>query len=197
MSLPLPAPAILLMFMFVGEAVLMRTRLSGDASQKADRGSLRLLFVIIFASIGLAWWAGRSVPQARFASLLDGDSAVVKGLYWAGLGLFVAGVSLRWYSMAWLGRFFTFDVAVAADHRVIDSGPYRRVRHPAYTGSLLSFVGVGLCGGNALALVVLVAPIALAFLRRIAIEEAALTAALGGRYADYARTTKRLIPFVY
>jgi len=111
--------------------------------------------------------------------------------------VFLAGLALRWYAIAYLGRSFTFDVAVAADQHVIDTGPYRRIRHPAYTGSLLSFVGLGLCGGNALSLVVLVAPIAWAFLHRIGIEEAALTAALGSRYSAYAARTKRLVPFVY
>ncbi len=71
------------------------------------------------------------------------------------------------------------------------------MRHPAYTGSLLSFVGLGLCGGNALSMVVLLAPIALAFANRIGVEEAALTAGLGSRYADYAKRTRRLVPFVY
>ena len=99
--------------------------------------------------------------------------------------------------MLYLGRLFTFDVAIAEDHRVIDTGPYRYVRHPTYTGSLLSFVGLGLCGGNLLSLVVLLVPITAAFLRRVAIEEAALTAALGARYADYVARTKRLVPFVY
>jgi len=109
----------------------------------------------------------------------------MKYLYGAGLVLFAAGLSLRWYSVVYLGRLFTYDVAIAADHRVVDSGPYRYIRHPAYSGSLLTFVGLGVCGGNALSLLVLVTPIALAFLRRIAIEEAALKLALGNRYCDY------------
>ncbi len=197
MNLPLPTPAMLLAFTFVGELLLMRSRLSSDGSRQADRGSLRLLLVTIAASVGLAWLAARGFPQARFASLFDTDPAALRPVYWAGLGVFVAGLALRWYSVAHLGRSFTFDVAVDADQPVVDTGPYRRIRHPAYTGSLLTFVGLGLCGGNALSLTVLVAPIAWAFMRRIAIEEAALNATLGSRYADYAARTKRLIPFVY
>ena len=70
----------------------------------------------------------------------------MKYLYGAGLVLFAAGLSLRWYSVVYLGRLFTYDVAIAADHRVVDSGPYRYIRHPAYSGSLLTFVGLGVCG---------------------------------------------------
>ena len=197
MNLPFTLPQLLLAFMLAGEAWLMRSRLSGDASRTADRGSLRLLMAVIGASVGLAWLAARLVPQARFDALFGLDATAMRCVSGIGVAVFAAGVSLRWYAIAYLGRLFTFDVAIAVDHRVIDTGPYRRVRHPAYTGSLLSFVGLGVCGGNALSLLVLVTPIALAFARRIVIEEAALTAALGSRYVDYAARTKRLVPFVY
>ena len=197
MNLPVPTPAMLLALMFVGEAWLMRSRMSGDASRQADRGSLRLLYIVIAASVGLAWLAARIVPQARLDARFGLDPTAMRWVYGTGLGLFAAGLGLRWYSIAWLGRLFTYDVAIAADHRVIDSGPYRFIRHPAYTGSLLSFVGLGTCGGNVVSLLVLVVPIALAFRYRIAIEEAALAAALGSRYGDYAARTRRLIPFVY
>lgn len=197
MTIPIPTPGMLLAIMLACELFLMRSRLSGDRERTADRGSLRLLFAIIFGSILLAWLAGRLVPQARFDALLALDPLALQVLRWGGLGLFVAGLALRWYSMAYLGRLFTYDVAIAADHRVVDTGPYRLIRHPAYTGSLLSFVGLGVYGGNALSLALLLAPIALAFLHRIAIEETALEAALGSRYVDYAARTRRLIPFVY
>jgi len=192
-----PTPGMLLAILLISERLLMRGRLSGDRERTADRGSLRLLLVVIMASIILAWAAARLFPQASLASLFDLDAPAARHIYEAGLGVFAAGVGLRWLAIAWLGRLFTFDVAIAADHRVIDTGPYRLIRHPAYTGSLLSYVGLGLCAGNAVSLVVLVVPIAAAFLRRIAIEEAALASALGPDYLDYMGRTKRLIPLIY
>jgi protein-S-isoprenylcysteine O-methyltransferase len=197
MGPPVPILPILLTVMVLVEAGLMRSRLSGDASRAADRGSLRMLFIVILGSFGLAWLIARSVPQARFDAVFGLDAATMRRVYWAGLGVFAAGVGLRWYSVAYLGRLFTYDVAIAADHRVVDTGPYRLIRHPAYAGSLLSFVGLGLCGGNFVSMFMLVLPITLAFLHRIAIEEAALRSALGSRYADYAGRTRRLVPFVY
>jgi protein-S-isoprenylcysteine O-methyltransferase len=192
-----PLVQIMLGIVLVAELVLMRTRLSGDASRSADRGSLRLLMAVIFISVGAAWEVGRRFPQARFDALFDMGPTATACLVATGIGVFVAGLALRWYSMAYLGRLFTFDVAIAADHKVIDTGPYRHIRHPAYTGSLMTFVGIALCGGNALSLLVLLAPIALAFMRRIMVEEAALTAALGSGYVHYMARTKRLVPFVY
>ena len=197
MNPPFPTPGTLLAIMLASELFLMRSRLSSDSERTADRGSLRLLMAIISASVLLAWVAGRALPEARLAALLSLDSAAIKLVHRIGVGVFAAGLGLRWWAIAWLGRLFTFDVSIAADHRVIDTGPYRLIRHPAYTGSLLSFAGIGICGGNVVSLPLLVVPITLAFLRRIAIEEAALVSALGPDYVDYSSRTKRLIPYVY
>ncbi len=197
MTLPFPTLQVMLAIMLVGETLLMRRRLSADTSRQADRGSLRLLLVVIAGSVGAGWLAGRACPQARFEPLFHLGPTAMASLYAAGIALFVSGLALRWYAVGYLGRWFTYDVAIAADHRVVDTGPYRLIRHPAYTGSLMAFLGLGLCGGNLVGLAVLVTPIALAFLRRIAVEEGALAAALGPAYTAYMGRTRRLVPFVY
>ena len=75
--------------------------------------------------------------------------------------------------------------------------PFRFVRHPSYTGVLLAFVGLGLSLGNWAALLVILLPIGAAFIHRMDVEEDALSRALGSRYTDYMKHTKRLVPFVY
>lgn len=85
-------------------------------------------------------------------------------------------------SILYLGRFFTINVAIAADHRLIDSGPYRFIRHPGYTGGLLLFLGLALCMGNWLSVAVIMVPIFAAFYRRMNVEESALSEALGEPY---------------
>jgi protein-S-isoprenylcysteine O-methyltransferase len=88
-------------------------------------------------------------------------------------------------------------VAIAADHRLIDTGPYRFVRHPSYTGALMAFLGLALCLANWASRVVMVVPVFLVFLRRMQVEEGALLQALGDQYREYMNRTKRLIPAVY
>jgi len=62
--------------------------------------------------------------------------------------LCVLGLAVRWRAIIYLGRFFTINVAVAADQHLVDSGPYHFIRHPCYAGSLLIILGLGLCMGN-------------------------------------------------
>lgn len=185
----LPHPAVLGAIYGLSEIFLALTRRSKSGALSRDRNSLRLLWGVILLSIWLSLWMEGHFPKAglphpHLCALL-------------GLILFVAGVILRWYSIFYLGRFFTVNVAIAEKHELIDSGPYRYLRHPSYTGALLAFVGFGLCLGNWLSLLSLTLPITVAFLWRIRVEERALNEALGAKYGAYMRRTKRLVPFVY
>ena len=107
------------------------------------------------------------------------------------------GGCLRWWAIITLGRFFTVDVIIEKDHELVERGPFRVVRHPSYTGVLLAFVGFALTLRNWAALLIILVPIFAAFIRRMNVEEEALSKALDSRYADYMRRTKRLVPFVY
>ena len=87
-----------------------------------------------------------------------------------------------------------FDVRVHANQTVVDRGPYRWVRHPAYSGLILFFVGVGLALSNWASLIVLaVVPLA-GLLVRIHSEEHALPAGLGEGCRRYAASRRRLFP---
>jgi protein-S-isoprenylcysteine O-methyltransferase len=153
-----------------------------------DRGSAELLWITISASIGLAMVVRAKTPWANLPAL--------EALRPAWLALFIAALGLRWWAIVHLGRFFTVNVAIAKDQVVIDDGPYRYVRHPSYTGALLAFLAYALYVGHWIWLVMMMVPISMAFARRIAIEEAALSAGLGEPYRAYMRRTKRLVPFV-
>jgi protein-S-isoprenylcysteine O-methyltransferase len=173
----------------LSEFALLLGKRSGGSAASADRGSLRLLWGVIGFCILLAVLAADFVPQANSSWLLS--------LRTAGGALFLLGLVLRWYAIVYLGRFFTVNVAIAADHHVVDTGPYRLVRHPSYSGSLLQFVGLGITFGNWLSLALLVLPVVGVFLRRIAIEEQALAQGLGEPYRRYMAQTRRLIPGIY
>ena len=173
----------------LSELYLAFTRRSRAQVRSSDRRSLLILWAVIIVSIFLAiqmiWLApGAALPYPR-------------EFYIFGFCLFIIGLILRWYSIGYLGRYFTVNVAVDADQEVVDSGPYRYIRHPSYTGALLAFVGLGFCLGNWLSILFLTVPIIGAFLWRMRIEENALLEGLGQDYRDYMRRTERLVPLVY
>src|SRR3546814_13025802 len=98
----------------------------------------------------------------------------------------------RWWSSRVLARHFTVDVTIHPDHELVRRGPYRLLRHPSYTGLLMTFLGFALGLGNWLSLAAM-PPGALALLSLMQDEERVLAAAFGAHYAAYARETRRLI----
>lgn len=162
---------------------------SGGATTIEDRGSLKLIWLVILTAISLAIAA---VFFTRFPlplSRLQIEAATFL--------LVAAGMGLRWLSIATLGSRFTVNVAIVAGHALIEKGPYRWIRHPSYTGLLIAFLGAGLYLDNMVALVVLMVPICGVLIWRIMVEEEVLERNFGAEYAAYRRRTKRLIPFVW
>lgn len=166
---------------------LVRNRARGGIAQR-DRGFVgRALLIFMLANL-VAIGCLKIFPRATFATSFTSI---------AGLILMSMGLVVRTWAIVHLGRFFTVEVAVATDQRVIDSGPYRLVRHPSYSGILFLTLGVGLCFGNLVSLLAIVGPMFALILRRMRVEEQTLVAQLGNPYLAYMGKTKRLIPGVY
>ena len=178
----------ILVFLFpVSEVALSMSRRSrATQALSKDRGSLRLLWIVIMVSVSLAAVFSNYSSFRIHASL--GSVEMVALL------LLVGGLALRWTSVFVLGRYFTVNVVVMRDHRVVSTGPYRYVRHPSYSGLLLAFLGLGLFFNSWLSLAIIVVPVTCALLYRIRVEEGALRAVFGAEYTDYCARTKRLVP---
>jgi protein-S-isoprenylcysteine O-methyltransferase len=168
-------------------AILKRAK--RDSDTRRDRGSMAILWIVISVSIftGVLLQFAR-VPRFGASPLLVQSLALI---------LLAGGILIRWHAILTLGRFFTVNVAVQSGHNIVRSGLYSRLRHPAYTGLMLSFLGLGVAMGNWLSLAVIVFPISAALLYRIHIEERLLRETFGEEYVEYSRTTKKLIPGVY
>jgi protein-S-isoprenylcysteine O-methyltransferase len=183
---------------YLGSEVLLTiTRRSrSKTGTKQDKSTLGMIWVVIGVSIA----AGIFVASSKFLwdkGLWMFELPRGNGVAVAAVMLFAVGLILRWWAIVTLGRFFTVDVTIERDHEVVDRGPFRWVRHPSYTGVLLAFVGWALTLRNWTAIAVVLVPIFVAFYRRMNVEEDALRAALGARYEEYMRRTKRLVPFIY
>ena len=174
----------------VSELLLTLTRRSrSKTGTSEDRSTLGTIWLVIAVSIIAGVFVAKNfraaaLPHERMLAIM----AVV---------LFVAGLILRWWAIITLGRFFTVDVTIEKDHELVERGPFRFVRHPSYTGVLLAFVGLALSLRNWAALLVILLPIGATFIHRMNVEEDALSRALGQRYAEYIKRTKRLVPLIY
>jgi protein-S-isoprenylcysteine O-methyltransferase Ste14 len=113
-----------------------------------------------------------------------------------GIALMLTGFVTRWAGMWTLRKFFSANVAVQSDHRLVIRGPYKLVRHPGYFGGWLAFLGFGISLGNWIALFVLAVLTIPAFLYRIKVEEQVLRAAFPD-YVAYAERVKKFIPLVW
>lgn len=171
------------------EIIVARTKRSHSTDTRLDKSSLRLLWTTIALAVNFGIILGFQ-PIGYF-----GAGSQVFPI--AGLLLIVCGLIVRWVAIFSLKRQFTVDVSITHDHRIVRGGIYRFVRHPAYAGSLISFLGLGLFFANYLSILMIFVPICWAFLYRIHVEEKALLGTFGYEYLDYCRSTKRLIPGVF
>ncbi len=172
--------------------LLIRDRVRGKGSTARDEGTLWLNIIIIIIIITAALVA---------AGVLSGVLKNAAAWQFGSTGLNVIGPIVMWtglvvriWAIAALGKSFRTTVEVDTGQKVVDSGPYRWVRHPSYAGILLLMVGLSLVYGNWPALAVLLVLPTCVLIHRISVEEAVLTAVTGGAYMDYAARTKRLVP---
>ena len=119
------------------EASAGSTKRSSDPAKVRDRGSFHFLVILYWTATTSAFTLSYFLPQA---AILWNRPVV----FFLGIVLMLGGIAFRWYAMSLLGRFFTFDVAVHTGQTVIESGPYRYIRHPSYSGAIITLLGLGL-----------------------------------------------------
>ncbi len=109
-----------------------------------------------------------------------------------GLAIQLAGIGLAMWVRRNLGLNWSGKIAIAVEHRLVRTGPYRSLRHPIHTGLLLMYLGTALVMGEWHALLGLGLAF-YAYCRKIRLEEAALDRAFGAGYEEYRRSTWALV----
>jgi protein-S-isoprenylcysteine O-methyltransferase len=169
--------------------ILSRDRRAATGKAK-DGGSRFALMVFIPLGMAGAFFAANRLPVARI-------SVAPEAVFWLGIALIWGGMAFRGWAVVTLGRFFRTSVFMLEDHRLITTGPYRWLRNPSYTGSVVTGLGIGLSMGNWLSLLLAPAGILIGFAVRIAVEDRALRERFGQEYADYAKRSWALIPLIW
>lgn len=141
------------------------------------------LMAIVVTNSSVIEWAVKTDGQ----SLLGAINFVGFCMIWAGL-------VLRIYAITMLSRYFSNPVKIQSDHRLIDTGIYGVIRHPSYTGAIMTIVGTVLWLGATATLPFSVVLIGLAYYHRISQEENLLTQHFGDQYKAYCQKTGSLLP---
>lgn len=156
----------------------------------ADGRSLQVVVYGQFLAQVVAYWLA-------FRPWLQVPGPLRAGVFFAGVGVMIAGSRLRRHCFRSLGASFTGDVRVRSGQEVVTAGAYRFVRHPSYTAGIIMNTGIGLALDNWASALVMLAVTFAAYVVRMNVEERALLQSLGEPYRQFMRTRKRLIPYVY
>lgn len=113
------------------------------------------------------------------------------------LSFCVIALAIRISAIIHLGKSFSYDVRRPAGNALICTGPYRFIRHPAYLGIIILATLPGLIVGSVVGFIGLALTTLVQTLMRIKAEDKMLAQEFGEAFREYARKTKRLLPFVY
>ena len=149
-------------------------------------------FLIAFGIVLLSVLLAAPWEYGHFAGPIPRDGP----LAWVGVLILAGAAPLQIASVLALGRFYTRNLGIQPEHRLVTGGPYAIVRHPGYLSSFLGLLGTGLAMSSILGLLAAVLTVPL-MIYRIRGEEQMLVDAFGDEYRRYASRTKRLFPFIY
>ena len=114
---------------------------------------------------------------------------------WTLVAVTMCGLAFTWWARIFLGRLWSSGVTRKVDHEVIMAGPYRFVRHPIYSGIILSVLATAALLGTTAGLLG-AAFIVLGTFMKARVEENFLRRELGeDRYDAYARRVPMFVPF--
>ncbi|TFE02482.1 isoprenylcysteine carboxylmethyltransferase family protein [Jeotgalibacillus sp. R-1-5s-1] len=176
---------ILVSAAWVGEFIFFRNRGTG----KGDPLETRSFFYILGSLLG-------AIALALTLQEMRG-SGLETALRWTGLILFAGGVFLRYWGILHLKAQFTRHVTVREGDRIVSSGPYRKLRHPLYTGLFLIGIGMTLFFMSLIAAAFGSVALLFTLLYRIQYEEKLLISQFGPEYQEWMKSRYRLIPFIY
>ena len=112
-----------------------------------------------------------------------------------GLALVLAGLGIAVWARVYLGRNWGMPMSQKDDPELVTTGPYRRVRHPIYSGLILAMVGTAVA--VSVLWLIAIALIGGYFVYSAFMEERFMAERFPDSYADYRRSTKMLVPFIF
>lgn len=175
-------------FVFAG-VFLFRKRPPAAAERRRERASI---LGIVLQGTGYATvWTFR---RPYFTPLFSLARPLEIALAVATLALAAASVWIIMEAIRTLGKQWSFAARLVEEHKLVTSGPYRRVRNPIYTGMLGMLVATGMAVSNGFALAAALVLFGIGTVIRVRSEEKLLRGAFGAEFEAYAREVPAVIP---
>jgi protein-S-isoprenylcysteine O-methyltransferase Ste14 len=171
--------------------IISRKRVPQNKNIKDKNSLIQIVTLVITLPIGISFGNLANYPQwLRFPFDLS---------FWQAIGLILlfVGITIRWISISTLKKYFTANLTIQEDHKLITTGIYKNIRHPSYLGGLLCFAGFGIALDNYISLFFIFFINMIAILMRIDYEEKILMKEFGSEFEEYKLRTKKLLPFLF
>ncbi len=114
-----------------------------------------------------------------------------------GLALIIAALLLRLWTRRAIKEQYSGHVQVTEKHQLIQTGPYRCIRHPGYAAYFLMALGICIGYSSLIGLIAIPVLMVPGFAYRMNVEENLLAQSFGEKYQAYASKTKRIVPGVW
>ncbi len=163
-----------------------------DAGRSPWRRFALLRIIVAFMVVGWVWETSSFGAITRHTRFLLPQTSGMPGITAA--ALCALGIGLAIWARVHLGRNWSAVPSIKEGHELVTSGPYAVIRHPIYTGILLSVLGSTIISPVWLAIFAVTVGM---FLWRVHVEENLMMRQFPGQYPAYKKRTWALIPFVF
>lgn len=185
-----------LTFLILSECVIWIYAAKGKKEERrtrSDRGTIWLIIISwCYSLMAGAYLRSQSVPEFMRVWLLP------HFCYYIGILFVIAGVIVRCTAVLTLRSAFTLHVQTTDHQHLIKTGLYHFVRNPAYSGSILSLLGVSMAYRSIPGAISVIIVCFLCYGIRIHIEEKALKQQFLKEFEQYCKETRyRLLPGIY
>lgn len=126
------------------------------------------------------WWTWTRLPLGEWVQ-------------WLGIVVAIPSLFLLIWVHRHLDKQWSIALELAEDHKLITSGPYKRIRHPMYLGIFIYTAGMILVSSDILVLLFFGFTIWVNY-RRIPEEEQMMIEEFGDEYRSYMKYSGKLLP---